>query len=890
MTRTGLLLILTLLTAATYAQDKGEIRGSVVSPEGQAPAAGATVSVLRLHDSSRVVTTQTNKKGEYTLGNIPLRDSILLHISFTGAETYRVKLFLESTRLELDPVKLNPAVQSLEQAVVKANPPLMKVKNDTVEFKASAYKTPPNAMAGDLLKRLPGLTVDAKGKLFFNGKPVTTILVDGRPFFNEDGGVALDNIPADMVDKIMISDVRSREEKLVGRRAAGDNKTLNIQLKEGNKFFGHAYAAAGTDGRYSANGLGTASIGKDRWSARADVKNVNQFDGSSMGMPMMVSIGTIGGGVTRTISGGLDYSRKLAGPGDDLSASYNINQPTTYNESVKQSQLNILPNGVLNNNSSSNSIDRNTNHSLQFNYRKTAGLSFNTYITDDFTDNITTGKQSTDNGLGKMLNSSSNTYQSKGNTWDAKSSLGYAWKFKNNSTLELEGQFGYRRKNNNDHNEATTDYFVNGVDSASLLRQAISDISTGKDLAFNIGYTYPLWKIWRVRAHSRWSGSWSESSKTTWRLDNDNKKLGIDSLYSNSFTSKLLGNATDVDFGFEQTRWSASAGATVFTQSQDQQDHTRKTRQQFTVSNLSPKIEAGYRGAKDNIHLTMSAYTQNPMPEQIQPVQDATNPLHLKIGNPGLKPSTMYSNMLQYYRIAPSENSLVLNGSVTFSPTVNKIVNAVKYDTLGRQTEQYLNVGGTYNLISVAGVSMSLKAGQSRIMFTGNVSNVLQHDKLYVNGNLAGVDTRIWNPLFMVMYTKGDAVSVNLTYRPMFNQVSYAQNKSMNQAFTTQDVSGNVDLLLFRAVKWNSSVMYQFNNSTPVDLHPSSILWNMGMSFLCLKGKKGEIKLTAYDLLRQNRNIQRTVAANTITYSQANTLQRYFLLGFAYHFEKLKKG
>ena len=890
MTRTALLLTLLLLATAAYSQDKGEIRGRVLSPDGQAPAAGATVSVIRVHDSSRVVTTQTGRKGDYSLDNIPLRDSLVLQISFAGAETYRVRLLLEKTRLELDPVQLKPAVQSLEEAVVKANPPLMKVKNDTVEFKASSFKTPPNAMAADLVRRLPGLTVDNKGKLFFNGKPVTTIMVDGRPFFNEDGGVALSNIPADMIDKIAISDVRSREEKLTGRRASGDDKTLNIQLKEGNKYFGNAYAAAGTEGRYSVNGLGTASIGKDRWSARADVKNVNQFDGGGIYAPMSFAIGTIGGGVTRTISGGLDYSRQLPGPGDDLSASYNINQPTTYNESVKQSQLNILPNGVLNNNSSTNSIDRNTSHTLMFNYRKTSGLSFTTFITDQLSDNNTVSTQSTDNGNGRQLNASSSDYRSKGNTWDAKSSLGYAWKFHNNSTLELESQFGFRRKNNNDHNQATTDYFVNGVDSQSLLRQAISDIGTGKDLSISFNYTYPLWKSWRVRARSRFAGSWSESNKTTWKLDNDNKKIGVDSLYSNSFTSTMLGNTTSADIGFEQTKWSASAGATVFTQSQDQQDHTRGTRQKFTVSNLSPKVEAGYRNGKDNVQLALSAYTQNPMPEQITPVPDATNPLHLKVGNPGLKPSTTYSNMLQYMRIVPTPHALVMNVSATYAPTVNKIVNAVKYDSLGRQTEQYLNVGGTYNLALSAGRSISLKAGTNQFMLSANLSGTIQHDKLFVNGAVATVDTRGWNPFFTAMYTKGEAVSVSVNYRPAFNQVSYAQNKAMNQAFTSQDVSGTVDLLLFKLIKWNSSLMYQFNNSTPVDLHPSSVLWNMGMSFLCMKGKRGEIKLTAYDLLRQNRNIQRTVQENTITYSQANTLQRYFLLGFAYHFERVRKG
>ena len=76
---------------------------------------------------------------------------------------------------------------------------------DTVEYNADSYKVQPNAVVEDLLKRLPGVEVDADGKITAQGKEYEEILVDGRIFHRTyDAKVASKNIPVDMVDKLQV--------------------------------------------------------------------------------------------------------------------------------------------------------------------------------------------------------------------------------------------------------------------------------------------------------------------------------------------------------------------------------------------------------------------------------------------------------------------------------------------------------------------------------------------------------------------------------------------------------------------------------------------------------------------------------------------------------------
>src|SRR5690606_22466574 len=118
-----------------------------------------------------------------------------------------------------------------------------------IEFNADAFKTQPNALVEDLLKRLPGVEVDADGAIKVQGEDVKRITVDGKDFFGTDPKMATRNLPADAVKKVQVFDKKSKTAEFTGIDDGNEEKTINLELRENKKTgnFGNVLAGYGTD-------------------------------------------------------------------------------------------------------------------------------------------------------------------------------------------------------------------------------------------------------------------------------------------------------------------------------------------------------------------------------------------------------------------------------------------------------------------------------------------------------------------------------------------------------------------------------------------------------------------------------------------------------------------
>ena len=109
--------------------------------------------------------------------------------------------------------------------VVIQQPP-MTVKKDTVEYNASMYTTKPNAVAEDLLKKFPGIQVDASGNITAQGETVQRVLVNGKRFFSDDPKLATRNLPPDIIDKIQVFDDLDDQSKFSGFDDGNQGKNI----------------------------------------------------------------------------------------------------------------------------------------------------------------------------------------------------------------------------------------------------------------------------------------------------------------------------------------------------------------------------------------------------------------------------------------------------------------------------------------------------------------------------------------------------------------------------------------------------------------------------------------------------------------------------------------
>jgi hypothetical protein len=81
---------------------------------------------------------------------------------------------------------------------------------------------------------------------------------------------------------------------------------------------------------------------------------------------------------------------------------------------------------------------------------------------------------------------------------------------------------------------------------------------------------------------------------------------------------------------------------------------------------------------------------------------------------------------------------------------------------------------------------------------------------------------------------------------------------------------------------WSSSLTYtknNFGNQSPVKI----TIWNASLTYRFMKGKNGEIKFSALDMLKQNRSIVNTTEGNMQVFNSSNVLQQYFILTLSYY-------
>ncbi|ULT44011.1 carboxypeptidase-like regulatory domain-containing protein [Niabella defluvii] len=228
----------------------------------QKPLYMATVTVFQAQDTSLVTYRLSAEDGSFKLPGLAPNKPYRILVSFSGYAVHRQPFQLKTDSLDIDlgVITLHPAATQLDEVLVIAERPPMVIRRDTVEFNANAFKTLPNAMVEDLLKKLPGVQVDKQGNIMVNGKRVNRILVDGKNFFGSDPKMASRNLPSNVIDKIQVTDDKDELLERGDDNLNNVGKVINLTFKKGVKkgLFGKAYGGGGSGingGRYEGGAI-----------------------------------------------------------------------------------------------------------------------------------------------------------------------------------------------------------------------------------------------------------------------------------------------------------------------------------------------------------------------------------------------------------------------------------------------------------------------------------------------------------------------------------------------------------------------------------------------------------------------------------------------------------
>ncbi|MDP2162594.1 MAG: carboxypeptidase-like regulatory domain-containing protein, partial [Flavobacterium sp.] len=250
MTKIKIAFLFVLFIGVTQAQNV-RVEGVVQDTLGK-PLEMANVMAINQETKGMDGYGITNDKGRFQL-NLKANSKYTIKVSYIGFQAYETTIETNTEDVQRR-ITLKEGGFALEGVEVVQEMPV-SIKGDTIIYNADSFKTGTEQKLEDILKRLPGVDVNADGEIEVEGKRVTQLLVDGKKFFEGDTKLGSKNIPSDAVDKVQVLRNFTEVSQLRGLENNNDDVAINIKLKKGkNKFwFGDISAGAGPDERFIVN-------------------------------------------------------------------------------------------------------------------------------------------------------------------------------------------------------------------------------------------------------------------------------------------------------------------------------------------------------------------------------------------------------------------------------------------------------------------------------------------------------------------------------------------------------------------------------------------------------------------------------------------------------------
>ena len=908
---------------SAIAQKSGNVKGIVFDTIAKQPVAAATITVLQRSDSSLVTFTMTDRRGEFSLANVPYGDYRLLvtHVNYHNVNKF-FTINDANNNVDFPNVEVSDKNKVLEEVVVMAEAPPVTLIGDTVQYNAGSFKTKPNAVVEDLLKKMPGIQVEKDGTVKAQGQTVNRVLVDGKEFFGNDPKIATKNLPADAVDKVQVYDKQSDMAQLTGFDDGQSEKTINLKLKKDKKkgVFGKVNAGGGTDGRYQgrfnvnsfkgARQMSVIGMGNNTNAEGFSFMDILSFSGGMNqlggggggGLNINISsndpmAGAMGGGNNNAINtswaGGANYNN-IIGNKMEIQSNYFFSR---YNPVTDQklSRQYILPDSTYfyNQNSRTNNLSYSHRFNLTYDYLIDSmhSLKFTPTLSLQNAKNQSLSKYET---LSEQLIRSNNGFS---NNYAA--SDGYNF----NGTLLFRKKFNRRGRtlsvslgstlNNSEGNGqlGSVNEFYNrsglSVKTDSINQQSFSE-SEVRGYTTRAVYTEPLFKRSLVELSVSKNESRSVSDKVTYDFNQSSGKHDmVNPLLTNNYEN-IYGTATaGIRVRTQKKKYNYSFGLTW--QNADLKGTIKSGIKDSVITksfyNLLPNARFQYNFTRfKNLQLDYRASTNQPSVSQLQPIPDISNPLNIRMGNPNLKQEFTHRINASYTGINPFRNKSFFWFS-SYSFTNNRIVNYDIIDSFGRKITTPVNVDGVYNLNNDLTVGLPLRFIKSSLNFnTGfGYSKSIQFINT-VRNNIYNVSI---DPGIEISKSFKDKLDLTLSGGFTYNKAKYSLQSSLNNNYLTQDYGIDVGWQLPGNFYLSTDFRYTINSQRSAGFNAKVPLWNAAFSKLFLKYNRGEIKISVYDLLNENQAIVRNTNSNYIEDQNNRVLKRFFLLSFTYSLNKM---
>jgi hypothetical protein len=867
-----------------------EIKGKILDQDGR-PLESATVFVEKIADSSLVSYTVSENDGSFLISGKTEADKLNLIISFSGFKPYyrQIKIVEE---IKMGEISMETETNDLSEVIVTANRAPITIKKDTLEFNADSFVTRPDANLEELLKKLPGVEVDTDGNVTVNGRPVSRFLVNGEEFFGDDHRIATKNLPKEIIDKIQVMDTKTKAQEFTGRPGDPDNKTVNVTIKKDkNKgYFARATAGGGTDGRYELSGIGNYFKDDLRVSGLASSNNINSSGFSydevygMMGRSAARNIyGGNGGGITKAETGGINFVNKWD-KDIKLSADYFFGRNDT-EQSTTVARENILPDSRYFTNSDDSSNLLNDSHRANGRFEVEFDTLTRLSVRPRFNSNYGTShrsrfSESLDENQ-NLINNSTSLSNEQLESEDFSNNIDFIKRFGSGGAyIQLEFSNDHSRQRNDNFYYSESMFFKEFDVVTEIQDQYIDEDEVKDEYSFEVSKRSVLAPQFFLDVSYDFDYSNSKNKRFVYEAENGDYNI-LNNILSNDFDVTSKQHTPKLGLNYEGDKWRVNTDLGLLHTSLENENFLEETSFDNTYNNPFVRAQVRYEIERSkSLSLRYDTNADIPSIRQLQPVVDRTNPLHIVVGNPELRPSYRQSINFDYRNFDFSTRSGFF-GWINMSFTDNNVVSVTIVDEDLVRNTTYTNVNGAKSANVGTSFNKQIKDGKTEFRYSIRLNTSYNKNIGFINAVKYNAESYSISPNFGFTYAIEELIEINTNYNLSYHNTSYDINADRDEETINHRIGLGVTSYWPKNVVFGNDISYNYFGNVSPGFDNTSILWNLSLGYKFLKDD-ATIKVNVYDLLDQNVDTRRIIGDDYIQDTRSLILTRYAMLSFTY--------
>jgi hypothetical protein len=925
MKKLAISLLIAIATILNAESQNLFVSGKITNQQNS-PLFGANIVLQRFTDSLFIKGAVTDINGNFTIQNVSA-GKYIIRVSYIGYDNLFLDKTINAQSLALGTILLNEKAAYLKSLDVKDKLLTSQLKGDTSQYNAGAFKTNPDANAEDLVNKMPGIT-SQDNKVQAQNEDVKKVLVNGKPFFGDDPNAVLKNIPAEIIDKIQVYDEKSDQSQFTGFDDGNTSKTINIITKTqfSNGTFGKVYGGYGFNDKWKGGFNLNFFKNNRRITILAQSNNINDQNFTSEDLLGITSTGggksgrggsgghgggspqygqdngsnsflvDQKGGINTTNSFGINYVDKWKNV--DFSGSYFLNY--TDNNSISD----LFRQYVTQSNSGMTYTEKSNNCSTNYNHRLNMKInwkidSLNSILVqpklsiqqNDGVNSLSGQNQQADS----LLSSTSNNYSSNLTGMNFTAPLLYRHSFnKKRRSFSVSITPGYNQSKGNSNLNSFAYYYYDTFKADSLEQLANLD-KQGIILSSSISYTEPVSAKGQLLFTYGTNYNKSASDKETYNFSKElNDYTLFDSTLSNKFNSAYFAQSIGTSYRYQETKWNFNAGLS-YQQAKlsNEQVFPFENSLSRTFYSVLPNAMFQYKfSLKKNLRISYRSSNTAPNVSQLQNVINNTNSLQLSSGNPDLTQNWQNNLNVSYNSVNTVKSTAffaLLSGTLTQNYISNGIYIA-SHDSVvspgiilseGSQFTMPVNLDGYYGIRSFLNYSFTIPKIKSNLSL--NFGGTFTSSPGLINNDLNKAISTNAGLGFVLSSNISEKIDFTISSNSTYNTISNTLQADRNSSYFNQNTKFKIQLMPTKSLVVQTDLNHQYYSGLSQNFNQNYLLWNAAIGYKFLKSKLAEIRLSVYDILKQNNSITRNTTESYYEDIQTNVLQRYLMLTFTYN-------